>query len=110
MGGPQDLEKGNPSSSSRSTIVDDGTEPPAASGEKKLEPHLATDSPLHGGEGESALPEDKRIELLERLDEDWQHDPDNPRNWLVYLKWVHLDAELTCCIGRWAGNGGWPVW
>ncbi|KAI5119904.1 hypothetical protein M0805_003708 [Coniferiporia weirii] len=61
--------------SSRSTIVERDLEksdvPPA----------------LHKGEGESALPEDKRLEALERIDNDWQHDPDNPRNWSFWRKW-----------------------
>lgn len=41
----------------------------------------------HQGEGESAIPEDKRVEALERLDHDWQHDPENPRNWEFWRKW-----------------------
>ena len=39
------------------------------------------------GEGESALPEDKRIEALERIERDWAHDPINPRNWPFWRKW-----------------------
>ena len=61
--------------SSRSTIVEQDVEANLKStkeGEK---------AGLYNGEGESALPEDKRIEALERLNNDWQHDPDNPRNW-----------------------------
>lgn len=57
----------NPSAS-RSTIVQ-----AAASSVDEKQPH--------GGEGESAFPEDKRKEALERIDHDWQHDPANPRNW-----------------------------
>lgn len=69
--------------SSRSTIVEQDLE--ANSGaqdeKKKVSPRLRE------GEGESALPEDKRLEALERLDHDWQHDPDNPRNWAFWKKW-----------------------
>ncbi|THH12222.1 hypothetical protein EW145_g147 [Phellinidium pouzarii] len=63
--------------SSRSTIVDRDLEAK----------QLPTDPELYKGEGESALPEDKYTEALERLDEDWQHDPENPRNWTFWRKW-----------------------
>lgn len=62
-----------------------------------------------GGEGESALPEDKKEEAIENLEDDWVHDPKNPRNWSFGKKWVcayaiksTLKAELQCyqsCIG-----------
>ncbi|KDQ64730.1 hypothetical protein JAAARDRAFT_28372 [Jaapia argillacea MUCL 33604] len=42
---------------------------------------------LTGGEGESAIPEDKKEELLENIEDDWQHDPINPRNWPSSKKW-----------------------
>ena len=42
---------------------------------------------LHGGEGESAIPEDKYTEALERMDKNWEHDADNPRNWTLGRKW-----------------------
>lgn len=45
------------------------------------------DLKLHGGEGESAIPEDRRFEALERINHDWQHDPANPRNWSFWKKW-----------------------
>lgn len=62
---------------------------------------------LVGGEGESAIPEDKKVrrlyliplfhralnsivqeEPLENAEDDWTHDPQNPRNWSVGKKWV----------------------
>ena len=62
--------------SSRSTIVEQDLEANVQSvSEKKIPPSL------RGGEGESAWPDDKRLEALERIDHDWQHDHDNPRNW-----------------------------
>ncbi|PIL37274.1 MFS general substrate transporter [Ganoderma sinense ZZ0214-1] len=42
----------------------------------------------HGGEGESAFPEDKKEEALENAEDDWTHDPDNPRNWPAGKKWL----------------------
>lgn len=47
-----------------------------------------TDNTLHGGEGESAIPEDKKEEAYENAEEDWQHDPRNPRNWSNRKKWT----------------------
>jgi hypothetical protein len=40
-----------------------------------------------GGESEYAIPEDKN-ETLENLEDDWQHDLRNPRNWSYAKKWV----------------------
>ncbi|KAF7335369.1 MFS domain-containing protein [Mycena sanguinolenta] len=34
---------------------------------------------IHDGHGTSAIPEDKKTELLENLEDDWQDDPENPR-------------------------------
>ncbi|KAG9221707.1 hypothetical protein CCMSSC00406_0005620 [Pleurotus cornucopiae] len=42
----------------------------------------------HPGHGESALPEDKKEEALENLEEDWEDDPLNPRNWSFGKKWT----------------------
>ncbi|KZT12824.1 multidrug resistance protein 4 [Laetiporus sulphureus 93-53] len=42
---------------------------------------------LKGGEGESAIPEDKKEEALEHAEDDWAHDPENPRNWSATRKW-----------------------
>lgn len=41
-----------------------------------------------GGEGESAIPEDKYEEKLENEEDDWVHDARNPRNWSGRKKWV----------------------
>ncbi|KAL5527636.1 hypothetical protein ACEPAG_6437 [Sanghuangporus baumii] len=65
--------------SSRSTIVERDLEANMSAKDDELD--------LRKGEGDSAIPEDKRIEALERLDNDWQHDPDNPRNWAFWRKW-----------------------
>lgn len=43
---------------------------------------------LRGGEGESAIPEDKKEEALENEEDDWAHDPANPRNWSFKKKWT----------------------
>lgn len=43
------------------------------------------------GQGESAIPEDKKEEALENLEDDWADDPINPRNWPARKKWT--------CIG-----------
>ncbi|KAI0650616.1 multidrug resistance protein 4 [Trametes meyenii] len=43
---------------------------------------------LHGGEGESAFPEDKKEEAFENAEDDWAHDPINPRNWPFGKKWL----------------------
>ncbi|KDR80330.1 hypothetical protein GALMADRAFT_62622 [Galerina marginata CBS 339.88] len=40
------------------------------------------------GHGESALPEDKIEESLENLEDDWENDPDNARNWTSRQKWT----------------------
>ena len=65
---------GNGVASSRSTIVERDLE----ANKQSLK---SEELDLRKGEGESAIPDDKRIEALERLNHDWQHDPDNPRNW-----------------------------
>ncbi|KAH7916329.1 major facilitator superfamily domain-containing protein [Hygrophoropsis aurantiaca] len=41
-----------------------------------------------GGEGESAIPEDKIEEKIEDKEDDWEHDPINPRNWSGTKKWT----------------------
>ncbi|KAJ7771073.1 major facilitator superfamily domain-containing protein, partial [Mycena maculata] len=42
----------------------------------------------HPGRGPSAIPEDKKEELIEQLEDDWQDDPENPRNWSTGKKWA----------------------
>ena len=40
------------------------------------------------GHGESALPEDKVEEALENIEDDWENDPENARNWSTVQKWT----------------------
>jgi hypothetical protein len=40
------------------------------------------------GHGESALPVDKVEESIENYVDDWEHDPDNARNWPARKKWT----------------------
>ncbi|OCH93097.1 multidrug resistance protein 4 [Obba rivulosa] len=49
-----------------------------------------TNSQLHEGEGQSAIPEDKKEEPLENAEDDWMHDPENPRNWPARKKWTMI--------------------
>jgi hypothetical protein len=48
------------------------------------------------GHGSSAIPEDKKAELLENLEDDWQDDLENPRNWSSSKKWT--SAAVVCAI------------
>ncbi|GJE84455.1 MFS general substrate transporter [Phanerochaete sordida] len=50
-------------------------------------PHVEPPAPLHGGEGESAIPEDYKEDVIENREDDWEHDPRNPRNWGSWKKW-----------------------
>ncbi|KII94683.1 hypothetical protein PLICRDRAFT_33499 [Plicaturopsis crispa FD-325 SS-3] len=51
------------------------------------------------GEMQSAIPEDKKEEELENKEDDWEHDPVNPRNWSFGKKWrmVALVSLYTFC-------------
>ncbi len=40
------------------------------------------------GHGESALPEDKVEEGFENIEDDWENDPENARNWSTVQKWT----------------------
>lgn len=40
------------------------------------------------GHGDSAFSEDKVEEAVENLEEDWENDPDNARNWSFRRKWT----------------------
>jgi hypothetical protein len=40
------------------------------------------------GHGESALPEDKEGEAIENVEDDWEDDPENARNWPAAKKWT----------------------
>ncbi|KAH9899742.1 multidrug resistance protein 4 [Cubamyces lactineus] len=76
---------------SRSSTISSGTHvhvPANADITDDHAPHAKDDGVLHGGEGESAFPEDKKEEALENAEEDWAHDPINPRNWSLGKKWT----------------------
>lgn len=45
-------------------------------------------SKFHAGHGESALPDDKVEEAFENIEEDWENDPENARNWSLTKKWT----------------------
>ncbi|KAJ7887576.1 major facilitator superfamily domain-containing protein [Mycena olivaceomarginata] len=62
------------------------TDVPAA--DKPVVPNTNTAAQDHDGHGASAIPEDKKAELLESLEDDWQDDPENPRNWSLSKKWA----------------------
>ncbi|KAF7346931.1 MFS domain-containing protein [Mycena venus] len=49
---------------------------------------IPPDRPTSPGRGPSALPQDKSEEILENLEDNWQDDPENPRNWSVGKKWT----------------------
>ena len=109
--------------SERSSTISSGThvplpadldqpQPLADSGDALELDNKKPDNVLHGGEGESAFPEDKRVctahlalmvavrnsrnecgsapqeEVLENAEDDWTHDPINPRNWSSGKKWI----------------------
>ncbi|KAI0347386.1 multidrug resistance protein 4 [Trametopsis cervina] len=40
-----------------------------------------------GGEGDAAIPEDTKEDAIENAEDDWMHDPRNPRNWSFGKKW-----------------------
>ncbi|PPQ99251.1 hypothetical protein CVT24_009296 [Panaeolus cyanescens] len=58
-----------------------------------------TKEQFSGGHGESALPEDKVEEAIENLEDDWENDPENPRNWVASRKWkaVCVVSFYTFC-------------
>ncbi|KZP03814.1 MFS general substrate transporter [Athelia psychrophila] len=47
------------------------------------------------GEGESAIPEDPKLEAAENAEEDWAHALENPRNWPSRKKWVSFYTFVT---------------
>jgi hypothetical protein len=47
--------------------------------------HAANEPPGHGP---SAIPENEKTELAEAVEDDWQDDPLNPRNWSWGKKWT----------------------
>ncbi|KAF9023683.1 MFS general substrate transporter [Hymenopellis radicata] len=51
-------------------------------------PSLALERIVSNGNGESAIPVDRKEEELERLEDDWEDSPKNPRNWPSRRKWI----------------------
>ena len=51
--------------------------------------------------GASAMPEDKKEEYLDslQLEDDWESDPENPRNWTACKKWFSMS------LVRWIISG-----
>lgn len=47
------------------------------------------------GCGESALPDDKKEGALENLEDDWQNDPDNARNWPNSKRWLTISVVCS---------------
>jgi hypothetical protein len=43
---------------------------------------------ITGSEGGYAIPDDKLQDKIEDGDDDWEHDPANPRNWSSAKKWT----------------------
>jgi hypothetical protein len=39
---------------------------------------------------ENALPQDKIEKASERIEDDWEHDPINPRNWSKQKKYLNM--------------------
>ncbi|KAJ7817769.1 major facilitator superfamily domain-containing protein, partial [Mycena olivaceomarginata] len=50
------------------------------------------------GRGPSALPKNKSEEILENLEDNWQDDPQNPRNWSVGKKWTTTAVALQVAL------------
>lgn len=81
--------------------MNDTTAVDVASGTKDVSStsSLKSGKSLHGGSEhtaavfvpgheESTMPEDKKEEILDVLEDDWISDPENARNWPTYKKWV----------------------
>jgi len=74
-----------PSSHSSQTHVQPGLDSKASP--KEATPPLPSQA-YPPGHGESALPEDKEAEAIENLEEEWESDPENARNWSTGRKWT----------------------
>ncbi|TFY82605.1 hypothetical protein EWM64_g1411 [Hericium alpestre] len=73
----------------------------AASAKTYIEPSVDEKPPVHAdGEGQSAIPADKKEEAYEDAEEDWAHDPRNARNWPFWTKW----AMTGIVSGGWVGS------
>ncbi|KAI0758291.1 major facilitator superfamily domain-containing protein [Irpex lacteus] len=66
----------------------DISRPGTAGSDATHTPVCAPIAKLKGGEGESAIPEDQKEDLVENAEDDWTHDPRNPRNWPARKKWT----------------------
>lgn len=75
-------------SASISTAVADPAEAQAPYHDQEKQASNVPAANLTGGEGQSAIPEDKKEEALENAEDDWAHDPINPRNWTPSKKWT----------------------
>lgn len=69
------------SDSTRTQVQESAAATPQVDSAAPLKPEL------HGGEGESAIPEDRKEDVIENHEDDWEHDPRNPRNWSFWKKW-----------------------
>ncbi|KAF7794558.1 hypothetical protein EIP86_005693 [Pleurotus ostreatoroseus] len=75
----------------KSRIQNEQTDVPGLNCEKQGQ----LDQPYHtdakGGEGESAVPEDRldhaQEDEIENAEDDWAHDTRNPRTWSFWMKW-----------------------
>ena len=87
------IEKASDSKAPSSHCLDGDSVPPT------MEHHLP-------GHGESALPEDKEGEAIENIEDDWEDDPENARNWPAAKKWTtiaivsHFPASSTLQLTR----------
>ncbi|KAJ7756857.1 multidrug resistance protein 4 [Mycena maculata] len=82
----------SPSSSLTNVPAPDETQPTNTEGSSTQD---------HPSRGPSAIPEDKKKELLENFEDDWQDDPENPRSWPLGTKWttttiVRVIRSQTC--------------
>ena len=89
-------------SASISTAVADPAEAQAPYHDQEKQTSNVPAATLTGGEGQSAIPEDKKEEALENAEDDWAHDPINPRNWTPAKKWtaVSIVRHLIPPLGR----------
>ncbi|KAF5351507.1 hypothetical protein D9758_007243 [Tetrapyrgos nigripes] len=53
---------------------------------------VSHDHDLKPGHGESAIPADKKEEVIENEEDDWENDPINARNWSARKKWLAVSV------------------
>lgn len=80
----------SPSANTSRTHVPSTSDPKADSTELKEVDTWESAAKQHHlpGHGESALPEDKKGEEVENIEDDWECDPANARNWSSRKKWT----------------------